>query len=447
MPKDYDPTTIGAVQRSYYQWDNEHDIGELNDLLSWLAPEPPPKDLPKDQSASNNEEGKKDKADEKKVKNARKFADMVLVHEKVAGLEQVKDFKKAPQYEVLMNMLAETLEDAFYAIGDFVSWRKVKTSLTVLGGIGGGAAIGALLGTFVLPGLGTAVGGATGAAITSTLGAVGGAVGTSIIGAFAGSWAGKKISDKFFKYEKRFQLSKKVTRKVKKELGVDTDTIDDMNFYLYGLASKKGVGIQNDNVRATYKTLRKEALKKANPVAIQKLGDFFAKELDLLIAEQENGNISLAEFEQETEMVLSILKKLEHSNLSKESRNRISVSLAKYENLERAKPASKPLQKSTQSKVDKQKKSLSNIDKNTKSKTMLFDGGTAPRSRSKLQKEYLGQVSVTASDQQLAAEVIEVLKPLHAQHEKTPVKSVRISSGGKEELAIQLCAALLTMGI
>ncbi len=445
MPKDYDPTKIGAVQRSYYKWGKGHDVDELDDLLSWLDPgdlDPQPKDKPsKDKSASKDDEKKK------KVKHARKFADMVLDHKKVAGLDQVKDFKKASQYEVLMNMLVEVMEDAFYAVSDFVSWRKVKTSLTVLGSIGGGAAIGALLGTFVLPGVGTAIGGTAGAAITSGLGLIGGVVGTSIIGAFAGSWIGKKIADKLFKYEKRFQLSKKVTRKVKKELGVDNDTIDDMNFYLYGLGSKKGVGIQNDNVRATYKKLRREALKKANPVAIQKLGDFFAKELELLMREKENGHISPAEFEQEAEMVLNILKKLERSKLPKDSKKRIAQTLAQYEDLEQDRPASKKAEKQTKSKTKKQKKSVGHVGQKTQHKTMLFDGGTTSGSKSKPKTEYLRKVSATASDEQLAADIIKMFQPLQAQHQETPVKSARISSGGKEELAIQLCAALLIMGI
>lgn len=427
----YDSSKIGTVQRSYYQWD-----AKLMDLPSW----------------SNRGE-----LDPQPNKNTRKFVGEFLDSKELSGSKDVQNLKKASEYELLMNMLVEVLEDAFYAASDFLSWRKVKTSLTVLGGIGGGAAIGALLGTFVLPGVGTAIGGTAGAAITSGLGMIGGVVGTSIIGAFAGSWIGQKISDKLFKYEKRFQLSKKVTRKVNKELDVDNDTIDDMNFYLYCLGSKKVVGNQNNDLRTGYKKLRREALKKANPVAIQKLGDFFVKELDLLMEEElkrknTKNHISPDAFEQEdafkqeVDMVLDILKALQFSRLPDDSKDRIASVLEKYDKQHGNVDHDKPAPKQAKEQAKKQKKSVG-MSKETQAKPVIFDRGTAPRSIPKPKTEYLGQVSATASDEQLAADIIEMVQPLYAQHQERPVKSARISSGGKEELAIQLCAALLIMGI
>src|SRR4029079_7572053 len=112
--------------------------------------------------------------------------------------------------------VADLLFDLYYAGRDILAGRKWRTALTILAGIGIGAALGVVLGTVVFPGIGRALGGALGAALTAAVTAAGGVLGLSVLGAAAGSWVGQKLSKYMFKEEKRYDVSSRTADKIKK---------------------------------------------------------------------------------------------------------------------------------------------------------------------------------------------------------------------------------------
>ncbi|HRE30637.1 MAG TPA: hypothetical protein PLD88_01555, partial [Candidatus Berkiella sp.] len=155
--------------------------------------------------------------------------------------------------------------DLYYGAKDLLSRRRVKTTLTTVAGIGIGVAIGVVLGTIVFPGIGSAIGGAIGGAIVGTTAALGGGIGLGILGGVAGSWFGKKISSKLFKEEKHYELSKKLTSKIKKRYGISGKTLLMMNGYLYN----RQHNVKSPLCQRYYRMLRKNGIQKGDNVAIE----------------------------------------------------------------------------------------------------------------------------------------------------------------------------------
>lgn len=313
MPKVYEPADLGCLKRAYDELEDKESPEEILELLGWYRP-------------VKAGESAKSSIDKSKVKE---LLEQGLDLDQIAKFKPVKGLKDASQKAFIIEKLVDVLQDVIYAVWDFVSWRKVKTSLTILGSIGAGAAIGALLGTFVFPGIGTAIGGAIGTAITTGLAAVGGVLGVSILGAFLGSIIGKKASDTLFKNEKRFQPSRRFTRKIKKKFSINTSTVDMMNGYLWN----RERAVSSKTMKKYYKKLRNDTVKKAKPEAMEQLGYFFMEELELLELERERQPSNL-ELLNEIDAVKHILKKMANANLSDDLKLQIKSQLKDYKDRE-----------------------------------------------------------------------------------------------------------------
>lgn len=209
--------------------------------------------------------------------------------------------------------LTSVAKDFYYGMRDLLATRKVKTTLLTIGLIVLGAAIGIVLGTLVFPGIGSAAGGAAGAT-AAVMTAVGGTAGLSILGAFGGSWLGKKLSGKFFKKEKRFELSKRVTHKIKKQSKVSSEVAQMINGYLYNRAKT----IHSPMAKRCYKNLRKVGILKAKAQGMEKIAHFFCQELSLLLQEKTQTGIN-DKLDDEIKGVVYILENLAEANFSQET--------------------------------------------------------------------------------------------------------------------------------
>lgn len=339
MPKVYEPADLGRLKRAYDEFEDQEFPEEILELLGWYRPVKP-------------SDAAKSSLDKSKVKE---LLEQGLDLEQIAKFKSLKGLKDASQKAFIIDKLVDVVQDIGYAIWDFVSWRKVKTSLTIIGAIGVGAGIGAVLGTFVFPGIGTAIGGAIGTAITTGLAAVGGVVGVSVLGAFLGSIIGKKASDALFKHEKRFQPSRRFTRKIKKRFDINTSTVDMMNGYLWN----RERAVSSKTMKKYYKKLRKETIKKAKPEAMDQLGYFFLEELDLLELEKQRQPSNL-ELLSEIDAVKHILRKMANAKLSDDLKLKITTHLKEYTDRELSK---KPLPEERLKKLRKEIDAEQKIEK------------------------------------------------------------------------------------
>ncbi|MGE3318169.1 MAG: hypothetical protein AB7I18_02640 [Candidatus Berkiella sp.] len=211
--------------------------------------------------------------------------------------------------------LRKLLHNIYYGTKDLLSGRRVKSSLTVLGGIAAGAALGAVLGTVVFPGIGTAVGG--------TLGAVGGAIILGIAGGVVGSWIARKISKKAYPDERDYEVSKSKTTPIKKKYGIKHHTVQLMNAYLHN----RSQAVKSPLCQHYYTLLRKNAIRKADNDAMQKLAHFFCQELSMLNLElgADSDNQALQE---DKRAVLYILRQLKNAEgLPLATRRRVEEAL------------------------------------------------------------------------------------------------------------------------
>jgi hypothetical protein len=232
----------------------------------------------------------------------------------------------------LPGRFSSIMEDLYYSYQDSLAGRKVKTSIATVGGIGVGAAIGFGIGTFVLPGIGSAIGGSVGALIASGS-MLGGVLGCTILSAGAGSFIGNKFADKFFKHEKHYELSKRITRKLKADIGISTKVALLMNSYLYNRAK----ATQNPNCKKAYKMLRKQGIMGANPKIFIEVSHYFCHELTLLQNEMSKTRDpqALNILKQECDSVYFILKNLQKApGIYKDTKAKIQLALLAFENQE-----------------------------------------------------------------------------------------------------------------
>lgn len=318
MPQVRDPAELGLYRRIYDDFTDKELPEEVVEICGWGTPD------------FDVEEGWFESVDRDTIR------DLLEKGLDLDDFAKIESFKDAGYRPFILDRLIDVVEDAGYAIYDFFTWRKVKTSLTVLAGIGIGAGVGALLGTLVFPVIGTAIGGAVGAAITGTLTAVGGAFGLSILGAAIGSFFGKKTSDRLFKHEKRFQPSRRHTRVIKNKFNINTSTIDMMNGYLYNRRQK----VESKTIKRLYKNLRNAAIKKAKPEAMEQMCHFFLYELDMLELElnalerleaQGHRDRNKLELLSEIDAVKHILTKLSNANFPSTTRMQIKKRLIEFE--------------------------------------------------------------------------------------------------------------------
>lgn len=192
------------------------------------------------------------------------------------------------------------LHNIYYGLKDLSSGKRVKSTATVLTGIAAGAALGAVLGTVIFPGIGTAIGG--------VLGAVGGGIILGVAGGVLGSWIARKIAKKAFADERDYEVSKSKTTPIKKQYGIKHHVVQLMNAYLHN----RSQAVQSPLCQHYYTLLRKNAIRKADGVAMQKLAHFFCQELSMLNLEldEESDNQALLE---DKRAVLYILRQLKNA--------------------------------------------------------------------------------------------------------------------------------------
>ncbi len=310
MPKSrFKAAEIGKYKRSYDELseENEDDAAELAQVLSWLQD-----DIPK--------------VTVKESKAQYPLRDLATAGLKLGQknkFQALQALNASPYQGHLFEKAFSVVKDLVYGARDLFSGKRVKTTLAIGGGIAAGAAIGAVLGTFVFPGIGSAIGGAVGTAIASGVALAGGTVGLSIIGAFVGSWFGKKFSKKAFKHEKHFEVSKRITDKIKKRIGVDSKTTQMINGYLYNRSKT----VESAACQKYYKMLLKHGINEANPFVMEQISRFFCKELVLLDHEKKTNGSSTG-LEKDRQAVIHILNQLKVAKgLSTQSREKIKETM------------------------------------------------------------------------------------------------------------------------
>ncbi len=314
------PSTLGTYQRQYdvLSEENDEDAVEIANVLKWMSEPTPDK-----------------KAEEKGAKN--RLKELIDAGVELEQLDKISAFaalKNAKQKAMILDRLVDILKDIYYSLKDILSSNRVKTSLTILGSIAVGVGVGAALGTFVFPGIGTAIGGAVGAAITAGVAAVGGTVGLSILGGFLGSWLGKKIANKAFKHEKHFEVSKRITRKIKQRVGISTSVVQMINGFLYNRAKT----IQSPACKKYYKSLRRLGILEASPTGMEKIALFFCNEL-MLLEKELRANKDSIPLRNEIQAVVFILKKLKVADgLSLSSKAKIAQTFKVYKEKQNSLP-------------------------------------------------------------------------------------------------------------
>lgn len=294
----FDNKNLGKYPRRYDQISEESGSGQdkviIADLLQWMKVDA------KGAKPLSPEEKKKD------------IIEMVEAGIKLAGLDTVAaitELQSSSLHEKLRTGASKVLYDLYYGAKDLLSRRRIKTTLTVLGSIGVGVAVGVVLGTIVFPGIGSAVGGAIGGVISGVVAAVGGSVGLGIIGGVVGSWFGNKIAKRFFKEERHYELSKRQTSALKSQYGISGKVSQMMSSYLYN----RRKAVKSPLCHHFYKLLRNNAIKQADPIAVERLAYFFCEELRLLKLELNDdvNNESLAEDKKAVLHILNHLKNAE----------------------------------------------------------------------------------------------------------------------------------------
>ncbi len=306
---------LGQSERKYdtvSEEDGDEEKAIIANVLQWMEEE-----VPEHKTSVKSQ----------KSRHLQELIEAGMTLERVNKIGAISALQMSPHKGTLIERATDVLRDLYYAARDLLSGKRVKTSLFITLCIGLGAAAGFVIGTFLLPGLGSAIGGAAGAALASGLAAIGGAIGTTIIGAFLGSWLGKKLSAKIFKHEKRFELSKKVTTKIKRQTGVNSEVATMINGYLYHRKNKS----KSELCSYYYKILRKKGIYNADPVAMEKIAHFFCHELRLLELEREAVNAD-PKLEKDLEAVRYILNHLgKASGLAPKTRDTIAKNIAAFE--------------------------------------------------------------------------------------------------------------------
>ncbi len=308
----FDPSLLGRYQRQYdalSEEDDDDDLPKIREVLKW-SEEPIPDPPPESKASSNR---------------VREFLDQGLEIGELDKVDAIKVFKSAKAKSFILDRFTEVVKDLYYAGKDILSSNRVKTSLTIIGSIAVGAAIGAAIGS-VVPIIGTAIGGAVGAALTAGVAAIGGGVGFGILGAFAGSWIGKNVAKKAFKHEKRFEVPKRITNKIKARVGISSSVVQMINGYLYNRAK----AVQSPRCKTYYKRLRRMGILEASPLAMEKIARFFCSELMLLERELKL-NKDNEQLRNEIKAVVFILRKLKAADgLSLQTQERITEAFKAY---------------------------------------------------------------------------------------------------------------------
>lgn len=186
-------------------------------------------------------------------------------------------FLKGPRRPNLMqslhyNDLGEIFNAFRYGMHAIWHGHRWKTALMTGLCLLGGAALGWALGVFGTVLLGAGLGAF---AVLAPLGVIG----LTIVGALMGKRLGKKISGAFFKRENQYELSPKTFSAWEAVYEWDSKALLlKMNAYLLNRENR----VQAKILKRNYNALRRKAIKKADPTAVEKLTRFFCQELVLL---------------------------------------------------------------------------------------------------------------------------------------------------------------------
>lgn len=272
MPKHaFSPDEIGKDKRYY---DESDDDKFRKEVLHWL---------------SDNELLEAENAQETK-----RLTDALL-----KKLRNIEKARTSPQAN-----LQELATDLYYSARDLFSGRRIKTSGAIITGILIGAGIGAFLGSWLLPVIGTAIGGALGGMIIAGVTAIG-IFGFTVLGAGLGSWIGSKISNAFFKDEKKFQISYRQAKKIKKNLGLGWKDAEMINGYLRNRIN--AVRENNPEYKDFYSLLRKLVIEAPQEKNLSIAVGFFKNELRLL-EQQKALHGSTPALQQDLDAVIYILR-------------------------------------------------------------------------------------------------------------------------------------------
>lgn len=456
----YAPQEIGKYKRRY---DDvvEQSLAEdeqVVDVLRWMK-----------------EPVEEHSTEDKGYKNAlQQFLDAGLAFGMADSVGGIAALESAKMKGTVVEKLASVLKDIYYAGKDITSSNRVKTSLIVIAGIAIGAAVGAVLGTLVFPGIGSAVGGAVGAAFVSSVAVVGGAVGLGILGAYVGSLAGKLVGKKLFKNEKRFEISKRNTGKIKQRIGISNSVSQMINGYLYNRAK----AVKSPLCKKYYKRLRQLAIMEASPTAMEKVSRFFCNELRLLEKERATSSSPQA-LQQEIDVVVLILQKLRAAdNLSLGSKLKIEETMkAFHAKLEKVRVPRQGIEYDMNAELtaealaNSNKRFLEHLPESVKSVTSenkKSDSGAISyryqvktksgedlpevvfKSKKDSRKHFLTKVTVKSNqvnkaNQKQVAEVIVAQAKAHFTN--TGKKEVIILAAGNDDLAVDLMVAVQNAGL
>jgi hypothetical protein len=409
----FDPSKIGAYKRSYDAYldnsDDQQELDVLKEVRSWTSELHGPK--------------------QPKFQPRELFKSALEAVLGVAGLPGGKTGAGVS----LVDHILDVAEDLYFAARDLFTGRRIKTSLIIVGGIVLGAVAGALIGTLIMPGIGSAIGGAMGVAAIGTFLSVGGTIGLSLLGASGGSWLGAKISDVAFKGEKRYELSHRRTRRIKKYLGISEEDAEIINGYLINRRKT----IAGSWTKRDYKVLKDELIEKPESVDLRKALNFFKNELVLLEKERDrigSGSPIPHELDQEIKSVVYILNVISKSKqFYKIGENeQLQSLLAKYDSSKPANaapslasaPVPVPVPVPVKPVLSKMLHQIHSKDKD------IFA----------VYKRELTETNKELVSDELAAEALEYSKI-------TGNKSPTVMAGGDDRIAIRLLAAAIKAGL
>lgn len=348
----------------------------------------------------------------------------------------------------LVDLAFKTMNTLYQGARDAWAMRRRRTAATVATAVGVGTGVGFVIGTLIFPVIGSAVGATFGASVAAALNPVMTVAGMSVLGAFAGSRMGQWISKKLYKGETYFQLPVKITLPVKQKFGLSSRCTTLISSYLYN----RRKSAKSKVAKSIYRTLREAGIKKADPIAMDRIVLFFCNELRLLTQQQLESPHDQA-LKKEVDTVREILGDLKHENskIRKQTKELANHALLTHHRLiqfRRRDAQTQDMAIAEKFSADLKAKAEPSSQQQAEFRPATLRLASVPRSRKKREK-MVAEVVIEPSSwtpENQAKHVTALANELSALKEAHPGAKIEIKARGQDELAVFLYREALTLG-